>query len=243
MPDPLPQSILCPVLIGRDAQVAALARLLEQARSGHGQIALICGEAGIGKSRLITEAKQRAAAQGFTIRQTACFEQERALPYAPLLDLVRMAQPATPLSPELAALIAGQRANPHADGEQVKRRLLEALAGFLLPLTPSDPAKPALIVPRLLVFDDLHWCDEATLEFLHFLLRKLAPLPAILLVAFRHDEITPGLGRWLTAVARTRAVTEIKLTPLTKLEIGAMVRAIFQLPRTSQSDFVEALHS
>lgn len=242
MSEPLIQSMLCPVLIGRDTHVATITRLLDRARTGQGEVVLISGEAGIGKSRLVAEAKQLAVARGFATLQTACFEQERALPYAPLLDLVRMAQPATPLSPELAALIAGQRANPHADGEQAKRRLLEALAGFLLPLTPSDPAKPALIVPRLLVFDDLHWCDEATLEFLHFLLRKLAPLPAILLVAFRHDEITLGLGHWLTAVARTRAVTEIKLTPLTKLEIGEMVRAIFQLPRTSQSDFVDAIH-
>jgi predicted ATP-dependent serine protease len=58
MPDPLPQSILCPILIGRDAQVAALARLLDQARAGHGQIALISGEAGIGKSRLVAETRK-----------------------------------------------------------------------------------------------------------------------------------------------------------------------------------------
>ena len=55
MPDPLSQSILCPILIGRDAQVAALTLLLEQARSRQGQIVLINGEAGIGKSRLVAD--------------------------------------------------------------------------------------------------------------------------------------------------------------------------------------------
>jgi predicted ATPase len=53
MPEPLPQSILCPILIGRDAQIEALTRLLALVRSGQGQIALISGEAGIGKSRLV----------------------------------------------------------------------------------------------------------------------------------------------------------------------------------------------
>ena len=69
MPDPIPQSILCPVLIGRDAQVAALARLLELAQVGQGQIALISGEAGIGKSRLVAEVKLMAERSAFVILQ------------------------------------------------------------------------------------------------------------------------------------------------------------------------------
>ena len=72
MPDPIPQPILCPVLIGRDAQVAALSRLLDQARNGHGQFALISGEAGIGKSRLVAEVRRLAQAAGATIWQGRC---------------------------------------------------------------------------------------------------------------------------------------------------------------------------
>ncbi|RIK38147.1 MAG: hypothetical protein DCC55_21995 [Chloroflexi bacterium] len=89
MPEPLSQSLLCPTLIGREAQLFALAELLGQARQGHGQIAMISGEAGIGKSRLVAEVKQVAAGQGCSILQGNCFEPDRALPYAPLLDLLR----------------------------------------------------------------------------------------------------------------------------------------------------------
>ena len=67
MPDSLPQSILCPILIGRDAQIATLTRLLDQARAGQGQIVLISGEAGIGKSRLVAVAKLMIEQSGFVI--------------------------------------------------------------------------------------------------------------------------------------------------------------------------------
>ena len=60
MPDPLPQSILFPILIGRDIQAVALARLLDQTRAGHNQITLISGEAEIGTLRLLSEAKASA---------------------------------------------------------------------------------------------------------------------------------------------------------------------------------------
>jgi predicted ATPase len=82
MLEPITRSTLCPVLIGRDPQLAALFRLLDQVRAGQGQIALISGEAGIGKSRLAAEVLKRAAAQGFTIWQAGCFEPDRVLPAA-----------------------------------------------------------------------------------------------------------------------------------------------------------------
>jgi len=82
------KSLVCPVLIGRENDLQRLDRLTTQAQEGRGQIALISGEAGIGKSRLIREAKARAP-QGTLILEGACFQTESVLPYAPLLDLFR----------------------------------------------------------------------------------------------------------------------------------------------------------
>ncbi|MEZ4707815.1 MAG: ATP-binding protein [Caldilineaceae bacterium] len=79
MADPLAQAILCPILLGRDAQVAALTRLLDQARTGQGNIVLISGEAGIG-NRSVAEARRLAAERHFTIWQGSCYEQERISP-------------------------------------------------------------------------------------------------------------------------------------------------------------------
>src|ERR1700719_503000 len=81
--------ITCPVLIGRANHLATLRQLVENARRGEARLALISGEAGIGKSRLVTEAKAYAAAQGFLLLQGHCFPTDLTYPYAPLLDLLR----------------------------------------------------------------------------------------------------------------------------------------------------------
>jgi predicted ATPase len=82
------KSVLCPVLIGRENDLERLNRLISQSQAGKGQIALISGEAGIGKSRLVREAKERAP-QGTLILEGYCFQTESVLPYGPFLDLFR----------------------------------------------------------------------------------------------------------------------------------------------------------
>jgi len=89
MPVSLHQPIVCPVFIGRVLDLAALHLLVEQAKSGKGQVTLLCGEAGIGKSRLVAEIKTAAATQGFQSLQGHCFPSDRSCPYAPLLDMLR----------------------------------------------------------------------------------------------------------------------------------------------------------
>jgi tetratricopeptide (TPR) repeat protein len=180
----------------------------------------------------VAEVKQLALARGFTIQQGNCFEQDLALPYAPLIDLLA-GHDNHALSAELVALRASHFIQRADDSEQSKRGLLEAFANYL----PSYSTHPLL-----LIVEDLHWCDEATLDFLLFFLRRLADQPLLLVGTLRPDEITPVLERWLAAVERTRLATELSLKPLTRLETGELVRAIFDLPRPPQSDFVVALH-
>src|SRR5713101_9874385 len=81
--------VVCPVLIGRTSELAALHLCVEQVKSGKGRVALLCGEAGIGKSRLVAELKTEAFTQGFQLLQGNCFTTDRSFPYAPLLDLLR----------------------------------------------------------------------------------------------------------------------------------------------------------
>lgn len=81
--------VVCPVLIDRVNELAALYGLIGQARSGKGQVALLSGEAGVGKSRLVAETKAYAAARDFLLLQGNCFQTDLSYPYAPLLDLLR----------------------------------------------------------------------------------------------------------------------------------------------------------
>ncbi len=73
--------IICPVLIGRETDLATLQQLIDEAKGGRGRVALISGEAGIGKSRLVAEAKSYAATHNFLLLQGNCF------PTDPLLSL------------------------------------------------------------------------------------------------------------------------------------------------------------
>src|SRR6266480_7053501 len=86
---PLNKPVVCPVLIGRTPDLAALYMLIDEAKNGSGQVALLSGEAGIGKSRLVREAKTYATGQGFLVVQGNCFPTDVSYPYAPLLDLLR----------------------------------------------------------------------------------------------------------------------------------------------------------
>jgi predicted ATPase len=82
------KSVICPVFIGRENDLELLDRLIRLSGNKSGQIALILGEAGIGKSRLVREAKFRAP-KDTVILEGHCFQTESVLPYAPFLDLFR----------------------------------------------------------------------------------------------------------------------------------------------------------
>src|SRR5262245_27888795 len=81
--------ILCPIMVGRASYLDLLKQHLVETQSGHGQIFLLAGEAGIGKSRLVAESKAWSHQNGLVILQGNCFEPDRVLPYAPILDLLR----------------------------------------------------------------------------------------------------------------------------------------------------------
>src|SRR6185369_15160737 len=82
--------IVSPVLIGRAAESASLEAVLDRLRDGEGQTVAIAGEAGIGKSRLAADVQARAQQRGFLCLEGQCFEQDRTIPYAPLLDLLQV---------------------------------------------------------------------------------------------------------------------------------------------------------
>src|SRR5690348_5550062 len=96
MTTPFSPSLVSPVLVGREAQLSALDRLIDQAAHSRGHTVLITGEAGIGKSRLVAETIRRVrnglredGSDELLVLQGRCFEPDHALPYAPLRDLLR----------------------------------------------------------------------------------------------------------------------------------------------------------
>lgn len=234
---------LCPLLVGRAPQVELLEEQLAQA-SHQARIILVGGEAGIGKTRFVSKVRALAQERGFTLRQGNCFEPDRRLPYAPLLDLVRyyiaaQAPPPGEIPPDLLYLLPEFSARvdtrlPPLEPEHHKKRIFQALTQFL---THSEPVRP-----RVVLIEDLHWSDETSLEFLLYLARQLGTQPILLLLTYRSDESNPGLYHFLAELDRQRLATEIVLTPLSRSEIEEMIRSIFELKQPVRSDFLDRMY-
>lgn len=239
MTAPFEKSVVSPALIGREIELGALTRLVEQTVRGSGRIALIAGEAGIGKSRLVTETIQGGINRGARIFRGNCFETDRTLPYAPLTDLLRdyaTTHPYANIPPELAPILL-ELSSPNLtvtfDPEQDKRRLFQALTQFF-----RAEANPAAFI----VIEDLHWCDENSLEFFLHLARRIAPQPILLLFTYRSDEKHSALEHFLAELDRARLATELRLNRLAPPETDAMLRAIFELQRPVRRDFLNVLY-
>jgi DNA-binding CsgD family transcriptional regulator len=251
MSSPFNSSFVCPVLIGRAPQLATLDRQLAQASAGQGQVALIAGEAGVGKSRLAAEVRGRAIGQGFAVLQGRCFEPDRALPYAPLCDLLRaylatcasdaiaqalgpMASQLAGLLPELLPTIPDLAPLPALDPELERRRITQALVQFF--------SQRSTIQPLLLVVEDLHWSDDACLDTLLTLARRAPALPMLVMLTYRGDEASPELARMLAMLERERLAGELRLERLDYAQADAMLRAIFAQRRPIRTEFLTELY-
>jgi predicted ATPase/DNA-binding NarL/FixJ family response regulator len=242
--------ISAPALVGRAPELAALEALLERARAGAGQTGVLLGEAGIGKSRLARELRGIAERRGFCAVQAGCDEPDRALPHAFGLALLRVAstqltdqQLATRLlpyadllarlQPELGARLPPNVAHPPPDEspEQTKRRVFQLLLA----------AVECLPAPLLIVAEDVHWADDASLEFLLLLARSAPAQRRALLITLRSDEIHPALRGLLAALARERLGDELALMRFSPGETARLIGLMFQQLRVRE-EFSNALH-
>ena len=250
----LDQPVVCPVLIGRSAEMDVLQERLEAAKRGLGGVVLLSGEAGIGKSRLLAELQRSASAHGFQLFSGQCFPADRSCPYAPLFDLIR--EFLAPLSAIQIATVLGSSARALFPllPEQVQH--LPEVAS-LPPLSPLDPEqeqrrlfttlaevfmKQANSRPVLLVVEDIHWSDESTLEFLLFLARKTVALRLLVLLTYRSDEEDQPLRSFLAQLDRERLSQVIALVRLTKADTETMLRAILRETESLPAGMLDALY-
>ena len=248
-------SVICPILIGRTAELAAFHLLIDQVKSGRGQVALLCGEAGVGKSRLVVETKTYAASQGFLLLQGNCFQADRAFPYAPFLDLLRScftsSSPVTrhneltsfakefsrflpdvaPLLPEHTPLVVPSSLDP----EQEQRRLFALLLHFF--------TRAATHQPLLFIVEDLHWSDESSLELLLFLARGCRHLPILFVLTYRSDEVSPELRHSLAEFDREHLAQDFSLQRLARADVDAMLQAIFAMHQAVHTGLLETYTS
>jgi DNA-binding CsgD family transcriptional regulator len=223
-----------PVFVGRREEIASLTALLERAAEAEPGFAIVAGEAGVGKTRLVTELAGRATGSGFTVLAGHCVELgAEGLPLAPLIDALRtLARISTPdelaevLGPArrglgrlLPELDPGGAAEPAPEGIQVSQ-LLELVLGLLGRLSARRPL--------LLILEDLHWSDQSTRELVAFLIRSLRGVRVALLATYRSDELNrrhplrPLIASW----DRVRTVQHVELRRFEPGEVAAQLGAI-----------------
>jgi tetratricopeptide (TPR) repeat protein len=192
-------------LLERDDELVELDRLLADARGARGRVALIEGPAGIGKTRLLQEARERASANGMTVLTARGGELERDFGFGVVRQLFEpeLSRVAAPERRQLLAGAAGLaepvfavRADAQGDGGDPPHGVLHGL--YWLVVNLSERA------PLLVAIDDAHWSDGASLRFLIHLARRLDGLPVVIALATRtgEDSGQPELLRGLVLEAR-----------------------------------------
>jgi DNA-binding CsgD family transcriptional regulator len=226
----------CPTLVGRSHELNALAALAQSSAAGRCELAIVAGEAGVGKTRLLEEAREQAT--DVRIFWGGCLEQQRSLPYAPIVEALRHAPDGLDdpilrrLAPELDLAVP----EPADDAERERHRIAQALASYL--------SRGADAQPVLLVLEDLQWADAATLDVVGVLVRRLAERPVLVLVSYRDDELhdRSDLRATLADLKRHRLAHEIRLARLGPEQVEQMIRAILGVRGEISADFVRAIH-
>ena len=186
-----------PELMERSAELAALESHLQDVRiSGTGRFCMLAGEAGVGKTALLRRfSEQHASAQ---ILWGACDPLFTPRPLGPLVDI------AAGVGGELARL-GGSQARPY-----------EIVSALVNQLRQRSPA--------IVVLEDVHWADEATLDVLRLLSRRIKSAPALLIASYRDDELDRShpLRLLLGELPRDESIVRIRLHPLSAAAVAAM---------------------
>ncbi len=208
-----------PPLVGRAAELGRLTALLAEAEAGQPVVVLVSGDAGVGKTRLVTELSARAASQGFTVLSGHCAELADTVPYLPLADALRDAvtgpsargavADALAARPVLSRLLPDRQPSESGDLPGLaQQQLFGAVLGMLAELAEAAPV--------LLVLEDLHWADRSTRDLVTFLSRVLHRERIALVATYRTDDMhrRHPLRPVVSELLRLPSVTAVDLGPL-----------------------------
>ncbi|WP_121175591.1 helix-turn-helix transcriptional regulator [Streptomyces sp. 1114.5] len=221
-------------LVGRDGELRDLLGALARARAGEPGAVLVSGEAGIGKTRLITEFAAAAGREGALVLTGRCVDTRSALPYLPFAELVQQAAAAgrlpepselseLPELPERRGALRLLTAGPTPEDERSgtgRVRMFSAVQAAVRELARETPV--------VLVVEDLHWADRSSLDLLSYLLSRPGIGPVLTVVSHRSDDLGPHhpLRRVLAELYRLPRVHRLRLAPLTGEKTLDLVRAL-----------------
>ncbi len=221
--------------VGRVAEREKLQGMLARAEQGEGGMVLIAGEAGAGKTRLVDEIAREAERRNVRVLAGHCVDMDSPPPYLPMIEHLQQAARSTSAesfretlgenAPEVAKLLPELRQryadipeSPSLPPEQERRYVLNGVAEYV--------ERAAKARPIVLVYEDLHWCDESTLLLLGHLAGRLAGARVLMIGTYRHTELSSErpFARALEDWLRGRRAEEIHLAPFGPRDVAALLQ-------------------
>lgn len=221
-------------LVGRDAEVGELRRSLTTAAAGHGQVVVVEGEAGIGKTRIVEELREHAYDQGFDVVVGRCDDINSTRPFAALTEALGVTfASADPERRVIAELLADESALGAESALAISGkefRVVELLGALV--------EKSAAERPLLLVIEDLHWADGSTLAALRSVARRIRLLPVLIVLTSRPGYDRQDLLRAIDVLIRDGAVRRA-VGPLPPEDVASLAEAL--LGDAPSADLIERL--
>ena len=229
-------SMLCPVIVGRDDVLELLDLAVAETVKGRGRALFLSGQAGLGKTRLMRATIRKAEAAGIRVEGGAVAPQDQQVPLASIREFATSIRKSTEwgtLSEDLFA-IDGRH---EGDSLGSRRLIVRAVADRIL---------EEIDRPTLMLFPDLHWADEMSLEVIGELARHTENRPLFILGDYRADEFpvdARALHReWRARLLSQRHAEEVRLRRLTLEETGVATTLILGGELPAPKDVVAAVH-
>ncbi len=244
--------VASPRFVGRSAELGRLEAAFAQARSGAPVTVCVGGEAGVGKTRLVSEFAGRVRQSGGRVLLGGCIELgEGALPFAPVAEALRglgrelepdgldeLVGPGQPmlarLLPELGQVPAEPTSVGLTAGPWAQARLFEAVLALLERLAGRSPT--------ILVVEDLHWADRSTLDLLAFLVHNLQAGALLLVLTYRSDELhrRHPLRPFLAGLDRSGRAERLEVDRFERSDLADLLAGILGAP--PDAGLLERIH-
>ncbi len=227
-------TLISPLLVGRDELLDLADRRLQEAAEGRGQMLLIAGEAGIGKTRLVSAIWENAISRGFRVTGGYIAPQDLDVPAATFQDLARNAL----RQPEFGTLgsdLLAMREAVATAGRTRRRMLVVDIVAAIDKLLDR---------PTALVFEDLQWADEVSLEVIAELARTTRDRRLLIVGDYRLDDAPPGtaLRDWRSRLVTQRIAEEVRLGPLDRTETGLVTTLILDTGLPAPREVADAVY-
>ncbi len=218
-------------IAGRKQEIRQLEQLLQRTLTGDGAVAIVSGEAGIGKTTLVGRLAEQARQSGAITLAGHCYDLETTPPFGPWLEINQFYAASLPQS-EPGEVFSAQ---PLQDSSGSAAEFFEALRNVYVDIASKTPL--------VMIFEDLHWADSASLEFLRYFSRKISQQPILIVVTYRDSELTAGhpLSETLPLLVRESPVVRIPLQPLDADATRELISGRYQLASEDRQRLMDYL--